>query len=133
AVLLAQEQIARLGIDGEAPERGGPRVHERDPDAGVVRQVAGYVATEVQAVDLAGGVTARAGAQDDERASIEHELERTGHRHADDLDHGAGVDGRGRRGEPDPRQRREDSRRTPRSDPGGSLHDRVSSLSPWPS
>ena len=85
AVLLADEEVARAWLEGEAAQRGQAAIEKGHPHARPVGDVDGQRAVEVDAIDLPRGVAAGAGTEHDERAPVEGELQRAWHAGRDDL------------------------------------------------
>ena len=90
AVLLADEEIARGGLEGHAAEGGEAAVEEWHAHARQACDIDGERA-EIEAIDLAGGVAAGAGAQHDQRAAVEGELQRARHAGGHHLEAGRRV------------------------------------------
>ena len=115
-VLLAEEEVARSRVEREAPERRRRGDGQRDPDPRLTRQVHREIGVQGDAIDLGGGVPARAGAQDDEARPVRDELEGTRHPCRDEVAFGLRARRAGKRSR-DEKHRPGEARRAPHGSP----------------
>src|SRR5262245_29349012 len=85
-VFLAEEQLVCARRDGETSERRRPRVRKGNAHPRLTRQIDRERASEIDAVQLGGGVTAGDEPENEERAAVERELQGSRHAGGDDLE-----------------------------------------------